>query len=359
MEPHPQWCSMSKTAAQSNRPSNRRHFLTSAAAVAFGAVSARVSKSADGPAVPASPANPPAGQFDAKRTPVMRIGILSGTFGRPTLEATLDAVKASGLDCAQLSLDCAGLPAMPDRIPAELADRVHREAATRGVAIVSIQGTFNMSHPEAEHRRVGLRRLQVLASSCQRMGTSKIHLCSGTRDRDNMWRRHPDNDSPEAWRDMVGCVREAVAIAEQAGVTLALEPEVSNVVDSARKARRLLDEIRSPHLRITMDAANLFHAGELPRMGAIMDEAFALLGKDIVLAHAKDLDHDGEAGHLAAGHGRLDYERYLSLLHACGFNGPLLLHGLAQSQVTGCVAFLREKLARVGPAPSKAGAGPG
>ena len=50
------------------------------------------------------------------------------------------------------------------------------------------------------------------------MGTSKIHLCTGTRDRDNMWRRHPENDSPAAWRDMAACVREATDIARQAGV---------------------------------------------------------------------------------------------------------------------------------------------
>ena len=93
-----------------------------------------------------------------------------------------------------------------------------------------------------------------------------------------------------------------------------------------------------------MDAANLFHAGELPRMKEILDEAFALVGKDVVLAHAKDLDHDGDAGHKAAGQGKLDYDRYLSLLHRYQFPGPLLLHGLSESQVPGCVAFLREKI---------------
>src|SRR5690349_23251315 len=51
-------------------------------------------------------------------------------------------------------------------------------------------------------------------------------------------------------------------IARQANAVLAFEPEVSNVVDSARKARRLLDEIGSPHLKVTMDPANLFHAGD-------------------------------------------------------------------------------------------------
>jgi sugar phosphate isomerase/epimerase len=214
-----------------------------------------------------------------------------------------------------------------------------------------------MSHPDAEHRRTGLRRLQVLASACRRLGTPMIHLCTGTRDRDNMWRRHPDNNTPEGWRDMVACMREAAAIAKQADVVLAFEPEVNNVVDSAKKSRRLMDEIGSPHLKVTMDAANLFHAGELARMAELLDESFALIGKDIVLAHAKDLSHDGDAGHEPAGHGRLDYDRYVSLLHAYGFKGPLLLHGLSESQVPGCVAFLRKKLARLPAARSQPGGG--
>lgn len=119
------------------------------------------------------------------------------------------------------------------------------------------------------------------------------------------------------------------------------------MVDSAKKARRLLDEICSPHLKVTMDAANIFHGGELARMREILDEAFALLGKDIALAHAKDLSHDGDAGHEPAGHGKLDYDHCLSLLHACGYHEPLLLHGLSEAQVPGCVTFLREKLARL------------
>jgi sugar phosphate isomerase/epimerase len=64
-------------------------------------------------------------------------------------------------------------------------------------------------------------------------------------------------------------------------------------------------------------------------MREMLDEAIALLGKDIVMAHAKDLDHDGDAGHKAAGQVRLDCDRYLSLLHTPGFKGPLLLHGMS------------------------------
>lgn len=277
-----------------------------------------------------------------------QIGILVGsTYTTGTLEERLDEAQAHGVACVQVSMSCAGLPDLPEAIPAGLPERFRREAAARGLPIASLQGTFNMCHPDAEHRRTGLRRLRLLAEACAPMGTSTIHICTGTRDPNSMWRRHPDNQTPEAWRDMAACIREAVEIARQAKVVLAFEPEVNNVVDSARKARQLMDEMGSPHLKVTMDPANIFHAGQLPRMREVLEEAFALVGKDIALAHAKDLDRDGDAGHKAAGEGLLDYDLYLRLLRANRFSGPLLLHGLSRAQVPGCVAFLKGKLAKL------------
>ena len=316
---------MSRSSPEHAAGCSRRGFLQFAGTAAIGASWVKTT--------PAAESNSP------------KIGILLATFSRPSLEERLDAARAFGLACVQVSTDCAGLPAMPDQVPPELAPRIRREAAARGLSVAAVQGTFNMTHPDPEHRRTGLRRLRVLAEACPQIGTSIIHICTGTRDPNSMWRRHPDNDLPQSWKDMVACVREATGIARQANVLLAFEPEVNNVVDSARKARRLLDEIASPHLKVTIDPANIFHAGELPRMAEILDEAFALLGKDIALAHAKDLDHDGDAGHKAAGEGKLDYARYMALLRSCGFTGPLLLHGLTEAQVPGCVAFLLSKMA--------------
>src|SRR3954468_19044410 len=262
-----------------NNSRSRRDFFYLAGALAVGAAS---------------------GQNQAKAVPPIspQIGILlATTFTTGTLEARLDAAKANGLACVQMSMAAAGLPEMPDQIPAELPDRIRRESSARGIVIASMTGTFNMTHSDKEHRRTGLRRLRVLAEVCPRIGTSFIHVCTGTRDPNNMWQYHPENGSPESWRDMAACVREATDIARQANVVLAFEPEVSNVVDSARKARRLLDEIGPSPLKSHKGPGDSLHAGELPRMKEILDEAFALVGKDIVLCHAKDLDHDGEAGH--------------------------------------------------------------
>lgn len=277
----------------------------------------------------------------------MEIGIFSKTFTRPTLGAVLDAVAEHGVYAVQFNMSCAGVGEMPAEIGPELTTTIRQAMAARGITMAAISGTFNMIHPNLAERQAGLRRLRTLASACHDLGTSVITLCTGTRDTESMWRAHPENGSEAAWRDLVVSMHEAAAIADAYGVIMAFEPEVSNVIDSAQRARRLLDEINSPRLKVVMDGANIFHKGELPHMTAILTEAFELLGNDIALAHAKDLTEDGHAGNAAAGTGLLDYGLYVRLLQESGYTGALVLHGLREAQTPGCIEFLRTRLAAV------------
>lgn len=274
----------------------------------------------------------------------MQIGIMSRTFFRPTLEEELDAVVDHGLSCMQFDLSSAGISHLPDPIDDGICDSIRREMNTRKITMAAVNGMVNMIDPDMEKRRDGLRLIETVASACDGLGTSIVTLCTGSRNPRSMWLPHPDNSSPEAWTDLISSMKQAVKIAEKYGVTLAFEPEVDNVIDSAQRARRLLDEIGSPLLKVVMDGANTFHKGELPRMREILDEAFELLGEDVALAHAKDLDHDGAAGHLAAGTGVLDYDHYLSLLSNLETEVPLILHGLTEEQTDGCIAFLQSKM---------------
>ena len=117
----------------------------------------------------------------------MQIGIMAGTFARPTLEETLDAVLSHEVYYVQFGLSCAGLPELPEHIDIEICDRIRREMKARQITIAAISGTFNMIHPDVQQRKDGLRRLGKLASVCDRLGTSVITLCTGTRDPNSMW----------------------------------------------------------------------------------------------------------------------------------------------------------------------------
>lgn len=263
----------------------------------------------------------------------MYIGLMEGTIRRDSLGETLDATVGQGIHHLQYHISTS-----------ISAEEIRKEMEEHGIQIVALSGTYNMIDPDIEKRNSGLQMLRFVAEQCEPLGTSVITLCTGSRDPQSMWRAHPDNNSESAWKDLVESMNLALGVAEEFNVSLAFEPEVSNVIDSAQKARRLLDEMKSPYLKVVMDGANIFHKGELPKMREILDEAFALLREDIVLAHAKDLDRDGHAGNLAAGTGLLDYDQYIGLLNEVGYDGAVVLHGLSEEQVPFCVNFLREKI---------------
>jgi len=91
----------------------------------------------------------------------MKISIFAKTFARPTLAATLDAVREHGLDSVQFNLSSAGLPTLPDAISAEDVAGIRLAMDARGLEMAALSGTFNMIHPDLRQRETGLRRLRL------------------------------------------------------------------------------------------------------------------------------------------------------------------------------------------------------
>lgn len=273
----------------------------------------------------------------------MQLGIFAKTFARGSVEEVFDAVAAHGLHCVQFNFASAGLPSLPDELEFGVLERIRGAAAARRISMAAISGTCNLIHPDPQQRSEGLQRLRVIISACTYLGVQIVTLCTGTRDADDMWHAHPENASPESWRDLTSSIEEALEVADLNMITLGIEPEINNIIDSARSARRLLDEIKSPNLKVILDAANLIHPDEFPRRNEIIEDAVSLLGEDIILAHAKELGRDGHTGGLPLGAGALDWDHYLSLLQLANFNGPLIMHGFQEHEVAASAAFLLQK----------------
>jgi sugar phosphate isomerase/epimerase len=234
---------------------------------------------------------------------------------------------------------CSGLPAMPDEIPPAVVDAVAVASRETGVALAAVSGTYNMIHPDPAVRATGLRRLALLIDKAGGLGTGVVTLCTGTRDAEDQWRNHPDNGTPEAWRDLLEEMARACSLAEARGVRLGIEPELANVVSDAGAARRLIDTLQSPALAVILDPANLFEqAGEAERT-RIIEEAIDLLADRIVMAHAKDRNPDGSFA--TAGKGVIDFTHFIGRLRSAGFDGDLVTHGLAAAEAQGVARHLK------------------
>jgi sugar phosphate isomerase/epimerase len=272
----------------------------------------------------------------------MRIGIFAKTFPGREPAAVLRAVRDAGYVCAQFNLASADLDAMPAVVPDTVLASIAAAARDTGVAIEALSGTYNMIHPDPGIRAHGFERLGVVVAAAAALGVKMVTLCTGTRDPDDQWRAHPDNTTPEAWRDLCVEMGRAAALAERHGVDLGIEPEQANVVMSAGDALRLFGEVGSTRLRVVLDPANLFEHADRAEAARIVADAVERLAGHVGMAHAKDRDAAGNF--CTAGAGVVDFPDFFARLRATGFDGPVITHGLSAAEAPGVAAFLTRSM---------------
>ena len=203
----------------------------------------------------------------------MKTGVCTTDFEKLPLvpaDALFGRIRELGFGCVQFAFSSVreadfiptGQLELPGRIGPDLLRAVEAAAVRHGLPPEVMNATFNMAHPDPAVRVEGLKRLDLHAEAALSLGCPVLSLCSGTRNADHLWTPHPDNGTAEAWDVMLDTMLRAAEIAEKRGVTLAVESEASNVIDTPEKARRLMDTVKSDRLKMILDPANLFHAGE-------------------------------------------------------------------------------------------------
>jgi sugar phosphate isomerase/epimerase len=126
--------------------------------------------------------------------------------------------------------------------------------------------------------------------------------------------------TPEQWDELKPLLVERmgalVRYGEQRGVVIAAEPHVGSMLDTPGRVLELLDEIRSPYLKLNFDISH-FNV-----MGVSIAESVAALAPHAVHTHVKD-----ERGtvpdfeFLIPGEGEFDYVAYLRAMREHGYDG--------------------------------------
>ena len=269
------------------------------------------------------------------------LGIFARTFPRASAGEVAEVVAAAGFGLVQLNLSAVGLPTLP--APAEHGQLdfgpVRQAFDERGIGIWGLSASYNMIHPDPAVRGAQTEAAAALIGRAPELGATAVTLCTGSRDPDNMWRRHPGNDEPAAWDDLRATLDRLLPAAAAAGVRLGIEPEPGNVVSSAARARRLLDELGPDAglAGIILDPANLVTVATAGRQAGILREAADLLAGSVFCVHAKDVVVSGYA---AAGTGLLDYELVFGVLAGLPAGTPLIVQDAAEDDVARVRDFL-------------------
>lgn len=277
---------------------------------------------------------------------MIKTGIFTKTYQTTNLNDVFCRMTAQKLCHAQLNLSSAGLPSLPDTIEEKQLEEISSLARHHGITLDALSGTFNMIDPEEARRQKGCEQFRLQCEIASILQIPVITLCTGSRNRKSQWEWHDDNLKQSSWDVLMRSTDAIIPLSETYHITLGVETEASNIINTPERARQYLDMVGSPCLKIIMDGANLFLPHQVPDMKQVLTEAFELLGKDIVLAHAKDFSFDGtNITFTAAGEGILDFPYYVQLLKQYGYTGGLIMHGLDETQAPKSRSFLEEVLA--------------
>ena len=287
----------------------------------------------------------------------MRIGVCTTDFATHPTGELFKKMSSMGFESTQLGFVTlsemnyipTGQIEIPESIPDDVIRLVREASSEYGIPVCAINGTFNAAHPDAEVRAEGIRRFAALANAASKLNCHIITLCSGTRNTDDLWAEHADNGTAEAWADCIETMRALSDIAQEHGITLAVETEAANIIDTPAKARRMMDEVGSPHLKMIMDCANLFRKGEayMPNVAARLREAFDAFGGDVVVAHGKDIAESDGIAFCPTGEGIIDFELFVKLLSKCGYEGEMMLHGIYdEAKMPAGIELIRQAMSK-------------
>ena len=247
----------------------------------------------------------------------LKLAIFTGVYAGLPLEEAAKRIKADGFNVVVLEgifADVRFDPLAPDW---DAAKKITSCLDRNGINVVGLYGYYNVVAPNQETRRRGEQRLRFLIENWKRLGSNNISTETGSLNAQSEWNDSPENATEAAYQQCRTSLEKSVRLAEKTGAVISLEPYWKNVISSAERTQRLFADIPSPALKLVMDPCNYFRKADLARMQPMLEDVFQRVGKQTVIAHAKDVKAAANADDTElpyAGKGVLDYALYLRLL---------------------------------------------
>ena len=233
-----------------------------------------------------------------------------------TLEQRAKNIIAQGFSCVHLALGKVldGSYMNPAAATPGLAHSVKK--GLQGLDIAVLGCYLNLTHPDESVYRETVKKYQAHLALANWMQAGVVGTETGNPNKDYAYepeRSHTD----EALELFIRRVEPVVKTAEKLGATLAIEPVYTHIVSDGKRARRVLDAIASPNLKIILDPINLLHKDNMHRRDEVIAEAMELLAPEIAIIHIKDYIWDGKSDRpdeCAAGLGEMDYSHILNFV---------------------------------------------
>jgi len=252
----------------------------------------------------------------------LKLGVFTSVYGSLPLEEAARRIATDGFQCVVLDFAFADVKFDPWAPDWDKARRITSTLTKHNLKVAGLFGYYNVVDPDLARRQRGEQRMQMLIENWKQFGCPIISTETGTFNEKSEWEESPENATEKGYEACRAALAKLVQAAKKTGAVISIETYWKNVINSIARTQRVLKDV--PGLKLVMDPCNYYRKEDLSRMDPMLEEMFRLLGKQVVLAHAKDVIASADGTDLpAAGKGVLDYPLYLRLL--AGLNRELAL----------------------------------
>ena len=247
----------------------------------------------------------------------MQFGIRLHDAVQAPIEERLKIVKEQGFTCAHVALSKVihENSVAPEALTPGYAMHLKRMFAKNNLDVAVLGCYLNLANPDPDKLKAIQNKYLANIRFAAQLGAGVVGTETGAPNveyqfEEACW-------SEEALEIFIKNLRPVVKYAEQMGVLFAIEPVVRHIVCNPVRARRVLDEIDYPNLRIILDPVNLLETYNYEKQDEIFDEAIALLGKDVAVLHVKDfVIQDGKMISTAVGQGQCHWNKMIPYMKA-------------------------------------------
>lgn len=238
----------------------------------------------------------------------MQLGIRLHDIEEGSLEHRLEVAKKQGFACGHLALAkvIEDFSVADSALTPGFAMYLKKLFAKYDIDVAVLGCYLNLADPDKDRLKEIQNRYLTNIRFASLLGCGVVGTETGAPNAE--YRFEEACHSDEAFDIFVKNFTPIVRYAEKMGVIIAIEPVCRHIVYSPKRARQLLDAIDSPNLQIILDPVNLLDVWNYKEQKEVVEEAIALLGRDVAVVHIKDFYVEaGKMTETAAGLGEMDY----------------------------------------------------
>lgn len=145
-------------------------------------------------------------------------------------------------------------------------------------------------------------------------------------------------DTEEAYDRVLNTLKKIVAVAEEYGVNVGIEGVHFFVINTPKKMRRLIDDLKSDKVKVIFDPVNYINGDNYIGQDEMIKEMFTLLADRICVIHAKDFTvENGEFKMANPMEGMFNYKLLFEKLNEYNLDIPIICEGINEEAAV--VAF--------------------